>query len=349
MLVSLVTSVRDGSAHLPACIDGVLAQTHAPLEWLVYDDGSSDDSVALLEAARERLAASRCRLVLLGSPAGSPARGCGYGRNRAIERASSDSALLVVQDADDVSAPSRCELLLAASRAQPDGALLGSRYSRDGCGRPRDMAWHNGMSVEQLTHQRLRETTLAIPTWAFSSAAWRAVGGFAEDAPNNAEDLLFFYAHLARGGALYRAEQPLVMYRHSADGVCATRAVPAALIFAIRMAELERVLATPPWCHGFSIWNAGKEGKKVFRALSHVAKNAVRAFADVDPRKVQRGCFDDGALTRRRVPIVHFSRAVPPLLLCVKAMGLAGEGEGSFEHNLASLALEEGVQYLHFS
>ena len=37
-----------------------------------------------------------------------------------------------------------------------------------------------------------------------------------------------------------------------------------------------------------------------------------------------------------------------PLLLCVK-LGLTGEGPGSFEANLASLNLREGVDYLHFS
>jgi len=349
MLVSLITSVRNGERHLPACIEGVLSQTHAPLEWLVFDDGSSDASRALLEASREALAARRCRLELLGAVPGSPARGCGYGRNRAIELASADSALLVVQDADDVSAPTRCEVLLAAAASQPSGTLLGSRYWREGGGRPRDLAWHNGLSERQLVTQRLRETTLAVPTWALSRATWEAVGGFDGGAANNAEDLLFFYAHLRRGGALHRCEQALVMYRHAEGSVCANRGVPAALIFAIRMAELEALLQTAAWRDGFTIWNAGSVGKKVYRALSARSQAAVRAFADVDPRKLERGIFDDGALTGRVIPIVHFSRARPPLLLCVKALGLAGEGEGSFEANLASLKLEEGVDYLHFA
>jgi hypothetical protein len=109
-------------------------------------------------------------------------------------------------------APRRVEALLAASAAHP-GALLGSRYWRDGDGRPRCMAWHNGMSDAQLYTQRLRETTLAQPTWAMTPAVFAAVGAYNEDAPNNAEDLQFFYAHLARGGTLHRVAEPLVMYR----------------------------------------------------------------------------------------------------------------------------------------
>ena len=56
------------------------------------------------------------------------------------------------------------------------------------------------------------------------------------------------------------------------------------------------------------------------------------AFCDVDGAKIARGfyqdpgCGDSGAARRgggRRVPIVHFRAAAPPLLLCVKP-GLTG-------------------------
>lgn len=350
-LVSLLTAVRNGEAHLAETIAGVLCQTHAPLEWLVWDDGSSDRTVALLEAARAALAARSCTLVLAGSPACSPARGCGFGRNRAAELASPQSQLFVVLDADDVCAPERCAALLSASRACTPLTLLGSRYWREGGGRPRDLAWHNGMSQAQLVTQRLRETTLAIPTWAFTRELYERAGRFVEAAPNEAEDLLLFYAHLRLGGALHRCDAALLMYRHTEGGVCALRSVPAALIFAIRVAELEAVLATPPWCDGFSIWNAGREGKKLYRALCRRSQALVRCFADVDESKLARALFDDAAFTGRRIPIRHFSDAPLPLLLCVKAGGLAGEpeAEGSFESNLASLKLQEGTQYLHFA
>lgn len=212
-LASLVTPVRDASRFLAECAASVVAQTHAgPLEWCVYDDGSSDDTRAVLESWRPALEARGVRLLITGSAAGSPARGCGFGRNRAVELASPDTALLVFLDADDVMAPRRVEALLAASAEHP-GALLGSCYSREGNGRPRDMAWHNGMSDAQLYLQRLRETTLAQPTWAMTPATFAAAGAYNEDAPHNAEDLQFFYAHLARGGTLHRVPEPLIMYR----------------------------------------------------------------------------------------------------------------------------------------
>ncbi len=60
---------------------------------------------------------------------------------------------------------------------------------------------------------------------------------------------------------------------------------------------------------GFTIWNAGKEGKRLYKSLSDTARAAVRAFADVDPRKLARGVYDDVHAGGRRVPILHFRRA----------------------------------------
>lgn len=55
MLASLLTPVRNASAYLPECAASVVAQTHdGPLEWCVFDDGSSDDTLALLDAWRVR-------------------------------------------------------------------------------------------------------------------------------------------------------------------------------------------------------------------------------------------------------------------------------------------------------
>lgn len=124
----------------------------------------------------------------------------------------------------------------------------------------------------------------------------------------------------------------------------ASRGVPAELIWGIRVQQLEAVLATPPWVRvapacrallqltrrcaqrdGFTIWNAGKEGKRLYKSLSAAARAAVRAFADVDARKIAQGAYDD-VQGRRRVPILHFRCAeqcagcacvsVGPLTLC---------------------------------
>ena len=356
-LVTLVTPCHNAAHCVNDTVGGVLAQDYTgPLEWLVYDDGSTDGTAAGFEAHRAALEARGCSLKLLGS-ACVPPRGAGFARNRAIEAASPHTALLVFLDADDICLPARVStLLLARASAGPD-TLLGSLYVRTGSGdRPRETAWHASLTQEQLVLQRLREVTLPLPTWALTPSAFAATGCFHEDGPYNAEDLRWFLAHLRRGGAVRRVDTALLEYRHTPQGAVGARRVPAALIWDIRVQELEQaVLCLAPWCHGFTIWGAGKEGRRLFASLSPKSRAAVRAFCDVDAAKLARGVvtFHDPVSRRitAAVPLVHFSLAAPPVLLCVKALGLAGDPsqEGSFEANLGSRGWTEGIHYLHFS
>ena len=74
----------------------------------------------------------------------------------------------------------------------------------------------------------------------------------------------------------------------------------------------------------------------------------VLAFCDVDERKLNQGVYiyeNSESTPKPRVPIVHFSKAQKPFVICVK-MDLTG---GQFEANLASLELEEGKDYVMFS
>lgn len=55
MLVSVVIPNYNCSAFLPAALDSVFAQTHPDVEILVVDDGSTDDSLRVLERYGDRL------------------------------------------------------------------------------------------------------------------------------------------------------------------------------------------------------------------------------------------------------------------------------------------------------
>lgn len=92
----------------------------------------------------------------------------------------------------------------------------------------------------------------------------------------------------------------------------------------------------------FTIWSAGRDGRKFFSSLKEENKRKVIAFCDIDPKKI--GTKYVNSKTRHEVPIIHFSAAKPPLVMCVAL----DRTNGDFEKTVASLNLVEGVDYWHF-
>ena len=67
------------------------------------------------------------------------------------------------------------------------------------------------------------------------------------------------------------------------------------------------------------------------------------AFCDFDVSKVGRKHHI--AEMKKHIPILHFSRAVAPIIICVSSK----RAEGDLEKNIAILGLKEGEDYFHFS
>ncbi|XP_042898540.1 queuosine-tRNA galactosyltransferase isoform X2 [Parasteatoda tepidariorum] len=117
-------------------------------------------------------------------------------------------------------------------------------------------------------------------------------------------------------------------------------------IWNVRLKELETNVLSK-W-NEFTIWNAGKQGRKFYRTLSSQNKKKVQAFCDVDVKKLSKGVYiyeESIVIPKPRIPIKHFRDAKPPFILCVKV----DMTSGSFEENLESLNLKEGRDYFHFS
>ncbi|XP_069916171.1 queuosine-tRNA galactosyltransferase isoform X10 [Oryctolagus cuniculus] len=186
--------------------------------------------------------------------------------------------------------------------------------------------------------------TVIMPTWFCSRAWFSHVGPFEEGGQGEPEDLLFFYQHLRKGGGVVRVDQSLLLYRYHPQAV--THSILETTIWTYRVRFLEE-RALPHW-PAFTIWNAGKQGRRLYRSLTAANQRKVAAFCDVDENKIRKGfyCYEDSQeRPRPRIPILHFRAAQPPFVICVK-LDLTG---GEFEENLRSLHLLEGRDFLHFS
>lgn len=204
--VAVVVPAFDAQAFLGATLASVAAQTLAPSEVIVVDDGSRDATAATARSAGAK--------VLTQTNAGP-----GAARNRGI--AATDCEFIALLDADDLFAPTKLERQVAALAQAPadvvavcsDALVLGG--ARDG----------QRKATRAVPAQlRLRDLLAGNPVIASSVVARRAAlvaaGGFDEDRDLIAtEDYDLWLRMLAAGGSFLYLDEPLLQYRVSGNSL----------------------------------------------------------------------------------------------------------------------------------
>lgn len=104
--ISVVIPVRNRARLLPACLESVLAQTYAPNEIIIVDDGSEDQTfdVAMMYASRG------VTCIRIENSVGAQSA-----RNIGIQQARND--WIAFQDSDDLWLPEKLEYQVAALNA----------------------------------------------------------------------------------------------------------------------------------------------------------------------------------------------------------------------------------------
>ncbi len=157
--VAVAVPSYNHARYLPETLGSVLAQTLPPAELVVIDDGSTDDSVAVIErifaAARTRpeTRAIDCRLIV------RPNRGISVTRNELF--AATRAPLVAFLDSDDSYAPDRLE------RMVPAGPLTGPHFAVSGI----DFASEpGGPDVEtwRQSYRLMLGQSMAFPTAGFA-------------------------------------------------------------------------------------------------------------------------------------------------------------------------------------
>lgn len=136
--ISVVIPAYKAADYIEQTVRSALAQTWDHIEVLVIDDGSPDDTAAVVEGIDD----PRVRLIR------QPNRGVAEARNRGIRESTGDFVALL--DADDLWLPNKLARHMAHFAANPK---LGTSFSRslfiDGDGQP--MGLYQNSKVEGIT------------------------------------------------------------------------------------------------------------------------------------------------------------------------------------------------------
>jgi glycosyltransferase involved in cell wall biosynthesis len=163
MNIGVVIPVRDGERYLAEALDSVLAQTHAPADVVVVDDGSADGTAAI--------AASYAPHVRCVSQA---AAGIGAARNRGVAEVRGD--FLTFLDGDDAWPLDRLARQVAAFAQMPAPDLVFGHM---------EQFISPELSAEEraalVCPDRAQPATLAN-TMLLSRAVWDRVGPFSTTA-----------------------------------------------------------------------------------------------------------------------------------------------------------------------
>jgi glycosyltransferase involved in cell wall biosynthesis len=202
-LVSVITPAYNAARFLRDMVESVRRQTIEDWELVIVDDGSTDDTVAIVE----RCAASDRRIRLLRQPNGGPSAARNHGMRAAR------AAFFAFLDSDDQWLPSFLEHQLGVFDAHPDTSLVtATAYDlggpRDGQSRRRPAADYPVLTLEDI----IRNDSAVFIMTVFRREVFERIGGL-DEAQWTSEDY-DFWIRAALAGFVFRVTtQPLALYR----------------------------------------------------------------------------------------------------------------------------------------
>lgn len=171
--VTVLMPVHNGRRYLRQAIESILHQSFREFEFLIINDGSSDDSRAII------LSYDDPRICLIENPTN-------VGLTKSLNRglAVARGSLIARQDADDISQSSRLEKQVEFLDNHPQVALLGTQVRTiDGWGRVvRGLPWPKAETELGIRWQLMFDSPLAHTSAMFRrEVVWEELGGYSED------------------------------------------------------------------------------------------------------------------------------------------------------------------------
>jgi cellulose synthase/poly-beta-1,6-N-acetylglucosamine synthase-like glycosyltransferase len=186
LTVSVVIPVYNSSAYLAACLESVRRMDPAPLECIVVDDGSTDDSVAIAERAGLQVISCRRR------------RGPAAARN--VGARAARGGLLLFIDSDVLAPPDALARIQARFAEVPERAAVIGSYDAEP-GSPDFISQYRNL-LHCYIHQSSQPRTCTFWTGcgAIRTEVFREQGGFSEAYAGPSVEDMELGLRLLRGG-----------------------------------------------------------------------------------------------------------------------------------------------------
>ena len=276
--VSVILPVYNAAKTLPAALESLFAQTITNFEIIAVDDGSTDDSPAILRAA----AAEDPRLCPLYLDR--------LGLVNALQQglAACRGEYVARMDADDLCHPDRLKQQLEYLRAHTEISVVGClveilslEAEREGFARYAE--WLNSLIDPQTIRRDIFvESPLAHPSIMLRREELLALGGYADN--GWPEDYDLWLRYFSAGKQFAKVPQTLLQWRD--DGERLTRTDSRYSVENFLRAKAHYLLHGPLRDRdAMFIWGAGQMGRRISKHLTRGGAPLV-AFLDIDPKKI---------------------------------------------------------------
>lgn len=194
-LVSVIVPIYNAASVLKETLDSIMASSYRPIEVVMVDDGSKDDSLHIAQAF--------CALHPECSVISQHNQGVSVARNNAIRHA--NGVYILPVDADDKIADTFIEKAVEIIESKSDVRVVGCRCWMFGAV---DKEW----KLPNFSHSLLARKNMIPATALYRKTDWEQSGGYCEEEIFR-EDWDFWLSMMELGGTFYKIDEVLFYYR----------------------------------------------------------------------------------------------------------------------------------------
>lgn len=273
-LISVIMPVYNGVRYLEEAIASILRQTYKDFEFIIINDGSTDDSLKIVRSFLER----DSRIIVISREN----RGLTASLNEGIEAAEGD--FIARMDADDYSYPDRFAKEIELFRQRPELYLVGTNFTtcfEDSVSEEtRKMKLRFEKNVNEPVSEQnwrsdiLEDYKILHPTWMVKKELFDRIGLYKEYCT---EDVEFLFRTVCNGYAVGKVHEPLLKYRVSEESksVQESRLLKAKEeICSYKLEYVRSQLGNRLAAARYLVWGADISGEIVIRQIKKSYPNA---------------------------------------------------------------------------